>query len=47
MYGVEGAAIRLHEQQLRSTAEVLTRAFEIDDRSVAMQRRNLGDRRIG
>jgi hypothetical protein len=38
MYGVEGAAIRLHEQQLRSTADVLTRAFEIDDRPVAVAR---------
>jgi hypothetical protein len=37
-YGVEGAAIRLHEQQLRSTVEVLTRAFEIDDRPVAVPR---------
>jgi hypothetical protein len=38
MYGVEGAAIRLSEQQLRSTAEVLTRAFEIDDRPVTAAR---------
>jgi hypothetical protein len=28
-YGVSGDAIRLDEQNLRSTAEVLTRAFEL------------------
>jgi hypothetical protein len=31
MYGVEGAAIRLQEQQLRSVGEVLTRALELSD----------------
>jgi hypothetical protein len=31
LYGVEGEAIRLDEQHLRSTAEVLTRAFELSD----------------
>lgn len=37
-YGVEGSAIRLHEQQLRSTAEVLGRAFEISDAPVTVIR---------
>ena len=37
-YGVEGSAIRLHEQQLRSTAEVLGRAFEISDAPVTVAR---------
>ena len=37
-YGVEGEAIRLDEENLRSTVEVLTRAFEIDARPVTVAR---------
>jgi hypothetical protein len=38
MYGVEGAAIRLDEQQLRSTGEVLRRAFELSGAPVTEPR---------
>lgn len=37
-YGVAGPAIRLDEQNLRSTAEVLTRAFAISDSPVTVPR---------
>src|SRR4051794_10768791 len=37
-YGVEGAAIRMDEQNLRSTAEVLARAFELSDEAVTVPR---------
>jgi Transglutaminase-like superfamily len=37
-YGVEGDAIRLDEQNLRSTAEVLSRAFELSDAPVTEPR---------
>jgi hypothetical protein len=37
-YGVGGAAIRLEEQNLRSTAEVLTRALELCDDHVTVTR---------
>ena len=37
-YGVEGDAVRLDEQNLRSTAEVLGRAFELSDAPVTEPR---------
>lgn len=37
-YGVTGDAIRSHEQHLRSTAEVLTRAFEISPAPITEKR---------
>jgi Transglutaminase-like superfamily len=40
-YGVEGDAVRLEEQNLRSTAEVLARAFELSDAPVTEPRRPL------
>ena len=37
-YGVEGAAIRIDEQQLRSTAEVLDRVFELSSEPITVPR---------
>jgi hypothetical protein len=45
-YGVEGDALRLGEQQLRSTAEVLQRAFEISDEAATVARAPI-DRVVG
>ena len=37
-YGVVGDAIRIDEQNLRSTTEVLTRAFEMSDKPITVAR---------